>query len=270
MSIIFKALKKAEEESRVERTPVKKAQAYQFGSKKSLVVLIGIAVLAVSSFAGIYLAKNKIFSRLFAKSSGKAVEVQPKPAVAPQPQPKTEQVRTTASVPPAPAAETVKKKEPQTPAAPDTAKIQEDAIRHIKDKKYSEAEDILRRAMFAKPGDAAMHNNLGIALKNQGRYKEAVAAYEKALKLKPGYYEAINNLAVVYEMLGDKKKAQSFYKKALSAKPSYAEAHLNYALLLEAEGNNSEAESHYQNFLSLSSDEALKNKVKERLKALKK
>ena len=78
----------------------------------------------------------------------------------------------------------------------------------------------------------------------------------------------MNNLAVTYEMLGDREKAKSLYKKALSIKPSYAEAHLNYALLFEAEGNNSEAESHYYTFLNLSSDEFLKSKVKERLRAL--
>ena len=80
----------------------------------------------------------------------------------------------------------------------------------------------------------------------------------------------MNNLAVTYEMLGDNKKAELFYKKALSLKPSYAEAHLNYALLLEAGGENKTAESHYQAFLNLSSDESLKNKVKERLRGLKK
>jgi Flp pilus assembly protein TadD len=128
----------------------------------------------------------------------------------------------------------------------------------------------MKKALLEKPDDALMHNNLGLALKNQGKYKEAVKAYEKALQLKPDYYEAMNNLAVTYEMLGDNKKAKLFYKKALSLKPSYAEAHLNYALLLEAEGDKPTAESHYQTFLNLSSNESLKNKVKERLKGIKK
>ena len=78
MSIIFKALKKAEEESKVERAPVKKTQAYHFGNKKLWgVIIIGIAVIAVSSFAGVYLAKNKTLSKLFMKSSNKTVGLQP-------------------------------------------------------------------------------------------------------------------------------------------------------------------------------------------------
>jgi len=261
MSIIFKALKKAEEESKVERVSVKKAQVYHFGSKKFLIVLIGIAVLAASSFAGIYLAKNKTFARLFARPSKKIVEVQPTPAPAvPQPAPASPQ---------APAVT----KQPTLPAiskAPDTAKLNEEAIKQIKDKNYSGAEETLKKAIAQNPNDAALHNHLGLALKNQGKYKDAISSYEKAIKLKPDYHEAMNNIAVAYEMVKDAKKAKNFYKKAISAKPSYAEAHLNYALLLEAEGNIAEAASHYETFLNLSSDEALKNKVSERLKRIKK
>ncbi|OGW56843.1 MAG: hypothetical protein A2Z09_04855 [Nitrospirae bacterium RBG_16_43_8] len=255
MSIIFKALKKAEEESKVERAPVKKTQAYHFGNKKLWgVIIIGVAVLTASSFAGVYLAKNITLSKLFAKPSKKVVDMQPTPVpVSPQP----------AIVP-----------KLQTPApvsgGTDIGKLDEDAIKQIKDKNYSAAESILRKAISQKPDDAVMRNHLGLALKNQGKYKEALKAYEKALQLKPDYYEAMNNLAVTYEMLGDNKKAELFYKKALSLKPSYAEAHLNYALLLEAGGENKTAESHYQAFLNLSSDESLKNKVKERLRGLKK
>jgi len=255
MSIIFKALKKAEDESRVEKAPLKRAQAYQFADKKFLtVIIIGIAVLALSSFAGIYLAKNKTLSRLFAKPSKKVVEVQPKQQPASIQPPAVPQAQT-----PAPVSKGM-----------DTMKLHEDAIKQIKGKNYSAAESILRKAISQKPDDAAMHNHLGLALKNQGKYKEALTSYEKALQLKPDYYEAINNLAVTYEMLGDRKKAAFFYKKALSLNPSYAEAHLNYAMLLEAEGDSQTAESHYQQFLTLSSDESLKNKVKERLKEIKK
>jgi tetratricopeptide (TPR) repeat protein len=255
MSIIFKALKKAEEETKGARETVRMPQTYRFRSKKALgIIILGIAVIAVSSFAGIYLAKNKTFSKLFAKPSNKAVDVKPKQQPTSIQPPAVSQAQT-----PAPVSE-----------GTDTAKLYEDAIKQIKDKNYSAAENTLEKALLKKPGDAVMHNHLGLALKNQGKYKEALTSYEKALKLKPDYYEAMNNLAVTYEMLGDKKKAMVFYKKALSLKPSYAEAHLNYALLLEAEGDSLTAERHYQQFLALSSDEALKNKVKERLKGLKK
>ncbi|MBI1810478.1 MAG: tetratricopeptide repeat protein [Nitrospirae bacterium] len=255
MSIIFKALKKAEEETKVGRETVKTSQTYRVRSKKAFgIIILGIAVIAASYFAGIYLAKNKTLSKLFMKSLSKAVDVKPKQQPANIQPPALPQAQT-----PAPVSE-----------GTDTVKLHEDAIKQIKDKNYSAAESILRKAISQKPDDAVMHNHLGLALKNQGKYKEALTSYEKALKLKPDYYEAMNNLAVTHEILGDKKKAKLFYKKALSLKPSYAEAHLNYALLLEAEGDGLTAESHYQTFLNLSSDESLKNKVKERLKGIKK
>lgn len=248
MSIIFKALKKAEEESRVESAPVKKTQAYHFTNKRVLGIFAAVLAVVVGfALVGLYWLQKRPTLKPSVKTEPKITTVQPKTA-----------------------AEPVKKKEPPVAVAPDTAKTHEDAIKHIRDKKYSDAEGILRKAILTKPGDAMMHNHLGIALRNQGKYKEALKAYEKALQLKPDYYEAMNNLAVTYEMLGDKKKSKLFYKKALSLQPSYAEAHLNYALMLEAEGDNLTAESHYQTFLNLSSDEALKNKVKERLKGLKK
>jgi tetratricopeptide (TPR) repeat protein len=260
MSIIFKALKKAEEETKGARETVRTPQTYRFRSKKALgIIILGIAVIVVSSFAGIYLAKNKTLPKLFAKFSKKAPDARPKPVpLSPQP----------ATVSPQPSV--VSPQPPKAADVPDAAKLHEDAIKQIKNKNYSAAENTLEKALLKKPGDAVTHNNLGIVLKNQGKYKEALTSYEKALKLKPDYYETMNNLAVTHEILGDKKKAKLFYKKALSLKPSYAEAHLNYALLLEAEGDSLTAESHYQQFLSLSSDEALKNKVKERLKGLKK
>ena len=43
---------------------------------------------------------------------------------------------------------------------------------------------------------AEAHNNLGNALKDQGKLDEAVACYRRALQLRPDYAEAHNNLGV--------------------------------------------------------------------------
>ena len=66
-----------------------------------------------------------------------------------KPSVKTEPKVTT--VQPKTAAEPVKKKKPPVAAAPDTAKTHEDAIKHIRDKKYSDAEGILRKAILQSP-----------------------------------------------------------------------------------------------------------------------
>ena len=51
-----------------------------------------------------------------------------------------------------------------------------------------------RRALELKPDYAEAHNNLGIALKEQGNLDEAIACYRRALELKPDYAEAHSNL----------------------------------------------------------------------------
>lgn len=239
MSIILKALKKAEElKTRKENRP--EVQVFLSKGKRAWVILFALLLIAALVFL---VVRSMPVSKQATKAMNTTQSVQQKDA----------RQDTTAVV------EKI-----------DTDKLHEDAIKLIGEKNYSGAEAILRKALLIKPDDAAMNNNLGLTLKNQGRYKEASLAYEKAIQLKPDFYEAMNNLAVTCEMLGDREKAKNLYKKALSIKPSYAEAHLNYALLLEAIGNNSEAESHYHTFLNLSSDEGLKSKVRERLRGLKK
>jgi len=253
MSIILKALKKAEE-SKTKQETVRKDHTHGDKTKTPRrTIIAGIAVIVlVISFVGIFLIKTKTVSKPSAKVVSKAVDVKSKPDVSVRP----------SAVSPKPPIPVEK--------GPDIAKINADAIVQIKSKHYAAAEGILRKGIALKPDDPVLHNHLGLALKNLFKYKEAAAEYEKAIQQKPDYYEAMNNLAVTYELLGQRGKAKDFYKKALAIKPSYAEAHLNYALLLESEGNNVEAESHYHTFLTLSTDATLKSSVKERLRGIKK
>ena len=48
-----------------------------------------------------------------------------------------------------------------------------------------------------KPDYADAHNNLGIALYQQGRAAEAIREFQEALRLKPDYADARRNLDVV-------------------------------------------------------------------------
>ncbi|WP_347822102.1 tetratricopeptide repeat protein [uncultured Planktomarina sp.] len=46
-----------------------------------------------------------------------------------------------------------------------------------------------------KPDYAEAYNNMGIALKDQGKLEEAIEAYNKALAIKPDYAEASHNMS---------------------------------------------------------------------------
>lgn len=248
MSIILKALKKAEE-TKTERD-LSQDRYYSYISRDRTKIIFFILLFVV--LLGVFFIWNFFF-----KDTKAPLQQMTQSKSISQPIPEKIQAEEKKEILPAPKQE-------------DNIKLMKDSIAMLKGGNYSGAESTLRRASLLKPDDEIIYNHLGLALKNQGKYKEAAIEYEKAIQLKPNYYEAMNNLAVTQEMLGNTAAAKTLYKKALSIKPSYAEAHLNYALLLESENNEQEAVSHYYTFLNLSSDETIKKKVSERLKRLKK
>ena len=115
----------------------------------------------------------------------------------------------------------------------------------------------------ASPTDAEAHNNLGVALHEQGRLDEAIAACRRALALRPDYAEAHSNLGVAlngragstrrspptavrsrssptmrgiqqpWQRLsrsGRLDEAISACGRAVALRPDYAEAHMTWAL----------------------------------------
>ena len=81
------------------------------------------------------------------------------------------------------------------------------------------------------------HNNLGNALKEQGKLDEAVACYRRALELKPDFAEAHNNLGIALKDQGKLDEAVACYRRALELKPDFAEAHDNLGGALEEIGD---------------------------------
>ena len=73
-----------------------------------------------------------------------------------------------------------------------------------------------------KPDYAEAHNNLGVALKDQGELEEAAACYRRAVELKPDYAEAHNNLGNAFKDHGELEEAVACYRRALDLKPDAA------------------------------------------------
>jgi len=228
MSIIHKALKKAEETKEKD----KKARIWVFGGRGGKDIGLWVAALGAAALAAVFAVY--IYPAL--KPQAREAKVIPARAV------------------PAP-----------TPVK-SAAVLLEEAVRDISLLKYAGAEKLLREALAVEPENPSLHNHLGLSLKGQGRLKEAVSEYEKAIELKADYHVAMNNLAVVMEAEGRKDRAEAMYKKALSLNPQYPEAHLNYALLLESAKRPFEAKAHYRAFLGLSTDEEAKALVRKRLR----
>ncbi len=87
---------------------------------------------------------------------------------------------------------------------------------------YSE---LLRRDSFNL--DAL--NNLGVALKDDGKYKEAEKFLKIAKEINPKNASALNNLGLVEEALGNFERAIQYYDSALEIKPNFRDALLNRA-----------------------------------------
>ena len=112
-----------------------------------------------------------------------------------------------------------------------------------------------QEALRLKPDYAEAHNNLGLALQDQGcMLAEAVSQYQEALRLKPDYAEAHNNLGNALKDQGQLAEAVSHYQEALRLKPDYAEAHNNLGNALKDQGQLAEAVAQYQEALRLRPD----------------
>ena len=73
---------------------------------------------------------------------------------------------------------------------------------------WGAAVDAFRRAIALRGAFPDAWNELGFALRNQGRYAEALAAYDEALRQRPEFPEALEYLGEAYVKLGRLDDAQ--------------------------------------------------------------
>jgi tetratricopeptide (TPR) repeat protein len=59
---------------------------------------------------------------------------------------------------------------------------------------YAAAEESFRAALGLEPNNSALHNNLGVALREQRRDREAIAEFDLAVQANPGSTKARRNL----------------------------------------------------------------------------
>jgi protein O-GlcNAc transferase len=131
-------------------------------------------------------------------------------------------------------------------ASPRIQEVFTAALGHHQAGRLNEAERLYRQILQSDPhhadalhflgvlahqiGRPAFHNNLGNALKAQGKLQEAAASYSEALSHKPDHVGALFNLGLVLQMQGHLEEAAASYRRALSHKPDYVEAHNNLGL----------------------------------------
>jgi tetratricopeptide (TPR) repeat protein len=131
-------------------------------------------------------------------------------------------------------------------AQPDPNEIYRAAVAAYESGNYVLAEERFRAALVLAPGDANLHNSLGLTLVQQGRPEEAIAEYEMAVTLDPALAEAHYNLGMAHHALKQWAEAEAAYQAALAADPTLALAHNGLGNLYHDQGQAEAALAAYQ------------------------
>ncbi|HCQ21827.1 MAG TPA: hypothetical protein DIU28_10405, partial [Anabaena sp. UBA12330] len=89
----------------------------------------------------------------------------------------------------------------------------------------SQAETIWREILRVEPNNGKAYNNLGNALRRQGKLAEALAAHQKALQLNHNDAEAYVGIGNVLNAQGKPEEALAYHKKAIQLNPKLAIAY---------------------------------------------
>ena len=109
-----------------------------------------------------------------------------------------------------------------SPAGPDTALARQEndrAYALIQQRKYDDAERILRRAVDADVMFGPARNNLGLVYFHQGKLYPAAWEFQNAIRLMPYQPEVRNNLGMVFEHARKFDDAVEAYEKARKMEP---------------------------------------------------
>jgi Tfp pilus assembly protein PilF len=96
----------------------------------------------------------------------------------------------------------------------------------------AEAERLYRGILQARPDHPGISNNLGLALKDQGKLEEAAATFRRVLAIKPDDVMAHCNLGNVLRLQGQPDQSAACYRRALALRPDMAIAHKNLGTVL--------------------------------------
>lgn len=84
------------------------------------------------------------------------------------------------------------------------------------------------------PTIARVHNNLAMALADEGKNDKAIQEYKEAIKLNDIYPQAHYNLANAYVALNKSDDAEKEYQKSLTIDPTLYQSHVSLARLYKA------------------------------------
>ncbi len=106
---------------------------------------------------------------------------------------------------------------------------------YVVQKKYSEAEAVLRKLLTSDPQSHWARMQLGQVLLAEGKNEEAAHEFQAALQANPGDAHAALDLGTLYVKAGKDADAEAQFRVAVAKLPQDAEAHYELGLLLTHE-----------------------------------
>jgi len=113
---------------------------------------------------------------------------------------------------------------------------------------------LFEHALEVTDNNYVVHNNLGFALKKDGKVTEAVENYLAALRINPDFEMAHLNIGVILADRGDNEGAIKHYKEALRINPDYITAYINLGNARLRQGRIADAINQYSEALRLDPD----------------
>jgi tetratricopeptide (TPR) repeat protein/tRNA A-37 threonylcarbamoyl transferase component Bud32 len=110
----------------------------------------------------------------------------------------------------------------------------------------AEAAAYYRAALALRPDTAAVRNNLGNVLRDQGKGEEAEREYRAAIRLDPKLAAPHHGLGNVLYKQGKREEAEREYRAAIRLDPKDAAPHYGLGILLKGQGKREEAEREYR------------------------
>ncbi len=116
---------------------------------------------------------------------------------------------------------------------------------------WSNSVTLFQHAVEVTPHNYVAYNNLGSALRQQGRISEAIAAFQAASEIQPQAADIHDNLGEALTAAGRIQEAKPHLTKAVELIPDFSKAHVDLGSVLMREQKLPEAESQYRTALSL-------------------
>ena len=121
-------------------------------------------------------------------------------------------------------------------------------------RRFKEAEALIRRAIAVDGSCADFHSNLGAALRELGRLNEAEQSLSLALALEPGQLDARNNLGAVLHDLGRLEQAAACFRTVIDRQPNHVSALTSLGSVMCAMGHAEQAQAWLARALTLDPD----------------